>query len=274
MAESGKVGCFGKAGNHLMAAMHDGAEAIGLSPCYVYPLLWSEDEAKEYGLVIVIGMLEQSRRIRDHYAGQGIPVLVLDAAFIFRDRGYYQVSLGNLNGIPDDAPHDRAAAMGLVVEDRVQSRGHHVLVVGQKPRDAQHSLDTEAWCKATCSVLESITDRPVIYRPHPQSQNEPTPKHTLVSNLTNCHCMVTHNSTAAYEAILHGVPVICDSCAAYADVCETDIGQVEHPRQGSTEERQKLLDRVAAGQFTLDEMRSGEALLSRTPIILSSATAN
>src|SRR5690606_11277064 len=61
------------------------------------------------------------------------------------------------------------------------------------------------------------------------------------------HRMVTWNSTAAYEALTRGIPVTCDPSAAYASVAELD----------DVEAAQRLLNRMAYTQWTIDEIRAG-----------------
>ena len=253
-----QVACYGKTSNQLMSAIHQGAGAIGLRPFFRNPQAFKPKEVSNADFAVALGLAGTGRAVRDAYRAIGAAVLVVDSGYILRSQGYYQLGWNGLNALPFTAPHDRAAEMGLIAQaKRKPASVGHVLVIGQKPGDAQHDIDVDAWKDATIDMLQEYTDRPIHYRPHPQVQKPTT---TLQDALAACHCMVTHNSTAAYEAIMAGVPVICDPCAAYADVCETDLSKIETPYYGSKASRQKLMDRVAYGQWAIEEMRSGAAL--------------
>jgi len=250
-----KIGLYGKSSNTALRAIHDGAMQLGFDAAFCKREGFS---VEGFGLVVLIGMHEKSRTVRDAYQAIGTPVLILDSGYILRDHGYFQAGWNGLNALPPTAPHDRAAEMGLIAQTkRKPVPDGHILICGQKPGDAQHDIDVDAWKDATIDMLQEYTDRPHCYRPHPRVKK---PDFSLSEILQGCHCMVTYNSTAAYEAIMAGVPVICDPCAAYADVCEVDLSRVETPRFGTKAARQRLLDRVAYGQWTMDEMRSGAAL--------------
>lgn len=253
-----RIACYGKTSNQVVSAIHQGAEALGLRPFSRNPQAFKPKETSTADVAVAMGLARTGRAVRDAYQAIGTPVLVVDSGYILRDQGYYQIGWEDLNSLPKTAPHDRAQDMGLVVASKRKPVPEgHILVCAQKPGDNQHNIDVDQWCQDISSQLAQLTSRPVRLRPHPRVQK---PKATLQDELAGCHCMVTHNSTAAYEAIMAGVPVICDPCAAYADVCETDLSKVENPYCGAKASRQKLMNRVAYGQWTIEEMRSGEAL--------------
>lgn len=74
--------------------------------------------------------------------------------------------------------------------------------------------------------------------------------------LRDTHILITHNSNAAVEAVLEGVPV-CVSPISAAYPMSTPLEDIERPRMP---DRTEWLHSLAYGQFTLDEMRSGKAL--------------
>lgn len=69
----------------------------------------------------------------------------------------------------DDARWSRLQAdLGLTVSDYRKS-GKDVLIIGQVPGDASlRGLDIIAWMKETAIALTSVTDRPIVIRPHPR----------------------------------------------------------------------------------------------------------
>jgi hypothetical protein len=253
----GRLIVWGRNSNEFVQAFYAGGRSAGYPVRAIHPNQFKDKRhTHNVDAVAVLGWKNHSRYIAEFYMTRGIPVFVHDAAYILRDQGYFQLGLNGLNSLPPTAPHDRAKDMGLIAGTKRKS-GSHILVCGQVAGDAQPYIDVEQWKYDTLDALNTQTDYAVTYRPHPKVQR---PECTLQEALADCHCMVTHNSTAAYEAIMAGVPVVCDPCAVYADVCETDLSRVENPRLGGKAARQRLLDRVAYGQWTLGEMRSGKAL--------------
>src|SRR5210317_2273605 len=66
-----------------------------------------------------------------------------------------------------------------------------------------HLGDEQLWIDTQLTELQKYTNRNIIVR----KKDTKTP---LQKQLQNCHAVVTHQSTAAIESILNGVPSFCD----------------------------------------------------------------
>lgn len=251
-----RIGLYAKTSNPAMSAVYKGAEAIGLRPFFRNPKAFQSRDAGGFDLVVTLGLSGNARLVRDTYREMGVPVLLIELGFIFRDQGYLQFGIDDLNWLPDFAYHDRAESMGLVAQAK-RKQGSFILIAGQLPGDNQHSINVSEWREKTSTYLHELSELPVYFRPHPRVEK---PQNTISEALEGCHCLVTHNSTAAYEAIRQGVPVICDPCAAYAEVCETRLENIASPKFSGKMKRQKLLDRVAYAQWAPEEIETGEPL--------------
>lgn len=254
------VGIYGNGGNSYLDAIFAGCKESGLQPMF---LDYSPSIIESLDIVVLHGFRHTSPELFRKYRERNIPVFVFDAGHICRDLGYHQLGLNGLSGHPPQAPHDRAKELGLIVKPkRRKGKNKHVLICEQKSGDAQHKYpDFNVWTEQAVQKLEAVTIREIIRRPHPKYANpgvgwDEMPR-TLGDQLKDAHCMVTHNSTAAYEAIIMGIPVLCDDVAVYAGVVETDWGNLEDPRFGSIPQRQALIDRVAYGQWLLSEFEQG-----------------
>ena len=71
--------------------------------------------------------------------------------------------------------------------------------------------------------------------------------------------MVTMQSTAAIEAVLNGVPVFCDEVSQANVIGENDLSKIERPYYADRDIVRKWIDSLLACQFTLNEIKSGEA---------------
>jgi len=248
---------WGPGSNQNAIALYSGCKAAGFTPEYLAPSgFHPNDHVKGIRLVCVLGLRPRSKSIFDYYTKLKILVLVIDSAYILRSKHYMQLGLNGLNWIPPDAPHDRAESMGLIPKGTAKSkRGDKILICRQKPGDAQHDIpNVDAWIDEIKKKIQKISNREIIDRPHPQVASAKT---TLAQDLSESWCMVTYNSTAAYEAMIVGVPVFCGESAVYKECASTDFSKIEKPYSPTIKNRQKLLDRLAWAQFKHDEIAAG-----------------
>lgn len=184
--------------------------------------------------------------------------------YLVMERGYFgdrheYTSLGfdGLNGRADfcnaDAPGDRWQKHGVPVADWKQG-GEYALLMGQVKGDASlANVDIEQWYRETAEKI----NLPVRFRRHPLGQ---TPKgfqcadRGLADDLRDAACIVTFNSNSGVDAALAGVPVIaCDAGSMAWPVAGHTPGEIVRP------DRTEWLHRLAYCQWTLEEIRSGEA---------------
>lgn len=208
--------------------------------------------------------------------------LVIERGFVHRDR-YYMAGWGGLNGRADFCnsrmPSDRWKKLNVAVAPW-RSTGEHVVLCGQVPWDAsvQHT-DHIDWCRETAIRLRSLTQRPVIFRPHPM-YNEAVPMDDtgvrissnadLVDDLKNAWAVVTFNSNAGVEATIAGVPAFAfDPGAMGYSIMNQSLDLIEAPKMPR---RQQWLNNLAYTQWNLDEIAEGLAWIhlweSQLPISL------
>lgn len=110
-------------------------------------------------------------------------------------------------------------------------------------------LDMDRWAHVTYAKLINFTKRRVVVR---EKQLWPP----LTEALKATCVLVTHASNAAVEAIVEGVPVICDPMCAAAPVARTRLEDLERPYFC---DREPWARSLAMAQFSLPEMRDGTA---------------
>lgn len=86
---------------------------------------------------------------------------------------------------------------------------------------------------------------------------------TLQEDLKDAHCVVTHMSAAANEALIAGVPVFVTGLCAASPLASGSLKEIEHPRYPSG--REEWLAGLAGAQWTLDEFRRGIAWRALNP---------
>lgn len=208
-----------------------------------HPSFWRSNEAERFDLVVVSGLWGSNADILRVYTARGVPVVVLDWPY-FRDRSHYwQVSVGGLSKPPMfDCPQDRFNALGLPVRAKGGSAKGYTLIACQRPADRSHGLSVKDY-----ATWEAAQDGKL--RPHPK---ESTPNASLADDLNGAACVKTLCSTVGIDALIAGVPAVADlpERAAWGALSGTKLPSVK--------QRTALFSRLAYGQWTLDEMASGD----------------
>ena len=279
-----KVGLFGKLSDVPFDGMFRGASAADTRLCPVLqnPGVWKRNQMdRTFDLAVIYGLGNARSIIRDDYEAIGVPVIVMEQGHIQRG-DYWQVGIHSINWLPDEAcPSDRRLSMGINRPKRRETpEDGYVLVLGQKPGDAQHTItNMEAWAASQLRALRAATTRKIIWRPHPLSISDVPgfnethhPDMPLEDSFDGAHAVVTHNSNAGLKALLAGVPVCCDPGAMYAESCTTDLALIDKP--GPARGLLKLINRICYAQWTQEEMAEGLAWDFILPRIFSEAAVD
>lgn len=204
---------------------------------------------------------------------KNLEVVVLETGYINRGDGenhHYAAGFNGLNGRADfrnvGMPPDRAEKLG--VELKPYRGGESVILCGQVPWDASvdpttTGVDHGIWLQATLERLKSYTNRNIRFRPHPLALNALPPLDCELStvplqqDLKNAHAVVTFNSNSGVEALIDGVPVFCADVGSMVwKIANRSLISIDVPNRPA---RDWWLADLAYCQWTLDEMRSGEA---------------
>lgn len=252
-----RIGIYFRTAHPVAAALEAGF--AGHEVHHREPTLY-RGEVEDFEMVIVNGW-RNGKRVAEGYGAVDIPVLVADFGYLKRvntpeeyTQGHWQVGLGGLNKIPLFAcPPDRFDALGLDIVEKGGDPNGHVLVCGQVGGDAAHGLsahDLRQWLRER---LEQYPD--AVFRPHPRGgiavPGYASDHRPLAESLADARLVVTYNSNVGHDALLAGVPVVCGPGAAYEDLAGESLPSIEV--------RREYFHRVAYGQWTAEEMASGEA---------------
>ena len=119
--------------------------------------------------------------------------------------------------------------------------------------------DPETWTEMVITELKNYTDRPVRVRLKP-SRSERVSTKTIEADLdNNVHCLITYNSIAATEALLHGKPAIALGPNAAQVLCNNKLSEVEKLNIPSREEMNAFARHLSYCQFTVNELQNGTA---------------
>lgn len=261
-----KIAVFGKLEHEVIDAFMQGSRVLGIEVSLKNPAGINGQPEDGFDLICVNGLHGNNQQIINLYSEKGIFSIVLDYGYTHRPY-YHQAGWMGLNWLPSFAcESDRASALYGLVDEVQQHDGKYILVCCQKHGDRQHNLPSiRDWAADTIATIKKFTDKPIKFRAHPLYSFRPdgdliisdSSQVSLEEDLREAHCMVTYNSTAANQALLSGVPVFCDSSAMYADVCNTDLSEINQPKLFWV---QDYFNRLAYAQWTLPEIMKGQAL--------------
>ena len=230
------------------------------------------DEMEGFSSVVISGLRGKGAEIRDAYTHNKIPCVVVDYGYLNRVSGikdfesrHWQVGLNRLGWIPPfECKADRFNALGIDIKPH--KRGEIVYVCAQHIDDPSHGLSEagiKSWAASMLNVLRLHTDKPIYWRPHPDSPIEVEGYDGISTGFMDwddAHCVVCINSNIGLDALINGVPVFCDASAPYNALANLNIAGIDAPSMPSEADLRQYLHRVAYAQWTLDEMREGKTI--------------
>lgn len=138
--------------------------------------------------------------------------------------GFYRWHVGSYQAQEiHDVPGDRWQALKTDLWPWSKD-GKHIVVAEPSPT-YQRFHGIEGWTERTLAVLRTVTDRPIVIRDKEMQRFG----RKLHEDLRGAHCLVTHGSNAAVEAVIMGCPVFVHPDSAAALVGKTDITEIEAP---------------------------------------------
>lgn len=134
--------------------------------------------------------------------------------------------------------------------------GEHVLVCPNRSFGRPGYIMPIDWAEDVKKRLERLTKRPVRIRPHPGNGAHKTP---LADDLKGAWAIVIWSSSAGVQALIAGVPVICEA-PAWIGMPADELGGIAcvEMATGSDFNRLTALHALAWGQWHYEEIASGE----------------
>jgi len=106
-------------------------------------------------------------------------------------------------------------------------------------------------------VLRKYTKRPILVRPHPGNWQASPPKVPIKEALQDIWAVVIWSSSAGVHALVEGIPVFyCAPHWILSGAADNNLAYIENP---TPQERLSAFERLAWAQWTIDELRKGEA---------------
>jgi hypothetical protein len=214
--------------------------------------------------VAVVWSWKQARLIEDMMS-TGRHVLVMERGFLPDRRKWCSLALDGYNGRgkfspPGDSGERWNTHFSHLLKPWKQVSGKNALMIGKGANDVSlHGADFAAWAAEQANKLRAA-GYVVRYRGHP---DRPTPcppqaqqsTASLAEDLSWASVAVSFNSSTDVETILAGIPAVI-----------TDVGSLSYSMASHsiddpivTPDRTEWCNQMAWRQWTLDELRNGDA---------------
>ena len=187
---------------------------------------------------------------------------------------YYSIGFdsvkGNANFYNQNSPDTRWKKLKIELKPW-RTEGDHILVLGQNLKGIgttnirkTHS-NPERWFAEEIQKIISSTNRNVIFRPHPLEKKrryrddksgfgaEISTNLHLENDLKNCWCVFSGTSNAAIDAVINGIPVVCNDTLSMA----YDVSSHVFSENLEMPNRTQWAHDLAYSQWSLLEMRLG-----------------
>lgn len=163
-----------------------------------------------------------------------------------------------------DRPSDRWNTL-LEEDDRLKWRGwkkydKKILLVMPNPKACRYyDYDYTTWVENTEKEIKKHCDLPVEIRIK-GSRSERNVGYTIYDAFdSGVYATVAFNSIAALESVLYGIPAFVSVPCAASPLSSADLSQLRSPFFPDEKLIYQHCCGLAYGQFTLDEIESGEA---------------
>lgn len=117
----------------------------------------------------------------------------------------------------------------------------------------------DAWVSQTIETIKKYTNRPIVIREKTGRAERTTTDNIYDALEQDIWAVISYNSIAAVEALQSGIPAFSMTPTAASLISNDDLSRIEHPPQVDEQIVYKWLCSLSYGQFSIDEIVSGQA---------------
>ena len=222
--------------------------------------------------VLWAGRMAGNQAVYNRCRQLGIPVLIVEVGNLVRNVTW-RISLNHINGLGEFANIEnlditRPEKLGVSLKALKENRRHEILIACQHQASLQWQGQTPMakWVQDMVFKIRQSSPRKIVIRPHPRSPfYVDTPGATMERPVRipgsydsfdidyNFHCVINYNSGPAVQAVIEGVPVICDSSSLAYPVSD----KLENIENISMPDRSEWFLRLCHTEWTVDEIAQG-----------------
>lgn len=225
--------------------------------------------------VLWAGRMAKNREIYHQARNAKKPIIIIEVGNLRRNHTW-RICLNHINNLGEfangtDLDPARPTKLGQQLAMRPPAPREEILIACQHSQSLQWQGQPamNAWVENTVKQIQARSQRKIIVRPHPRSlfaidmpgvvQERPqliAGSYDDFDIFYNYHCVINHNSGPAVQAVIQGVPVLCDATSLAAAMSIT-WDQIENP---SVPDRHEWFLRLCHTEWTVKEISQGVPL--------------
>ena len=221
------------------------------------------------------GRMSPNHEVWIRYRESGRPVIIIDVGALYRGETW-KIALNSITsngyyGHTENLDWGRPQRLGINLAVNL-SRNPRIVIAAQHQKSLQVAglVSMEGWVLEQIDRIKTVTDRPIVIRPHPRSPLDVNrfknitnvtveqPQYIANSydsyNLTfDCHALINHNSGPGIQAALAGTRCIVDR-SSLAHPVSIDLEDIEQPYDV---DRDQWLVEICHTEYTVKEIEQG-----------------
>jgi lipopolysaccharide biosynthesis glycosyltransferase len=223
---------------------------------------WDKEKDNDTALVIR-GLGGGSQKAIKHCWETGRDFYAIDTGYFGnqKNKRWHRVTKNALQNIGPIIPRDADRTKRIGYEYKTFTFGRKILICppSEKVMNLWMQPDPETWTANVIEELKKYTDRPIEVRLKP-SRSERVSNKTIQQALDDdVYCLITYNSIAATEALMHGKLAIALGPNAASTICNKSLSDIENLNVPDRQQMMAFVHHLSYCQFTEDEMRDGTA---------------
>ena len=216
-------------------------------------------------VLVIWNRYDETHRLATQFEAGGGIVLVAENGYLgprglsphgMDPRVIYALAVGGHNGAGRwvEGGAERFEQLGVALQPW-RTEGAHVLVCPNRSFGIPGQMMPPHWAADVCKRLHGVSGREIRLRPHPG--NAPA-RRPLAADLAGAWAVVIWSSSAGVQALLAGIPVICEAprwiCKGATAIGIASVAQPYHDDAA----RRHALQRLAWAQWHVAEIATGE----------------
>lgn len=209
----------------------------------------------------------QARRCRE----LGGKHVAMENGYVGRGKGYYLMNQDGFGGSEKVKFRNCSPDRWNKLDTRLNpwdKKGRYILVCAQRGKGYNSQAMSDDWPDQIIAKIRKLTDRPILFRPHPMKVNYPKNQEDVTIINSKLESMeqtlergvfatVVWTSNSATQSLIRGIPVFyCGPVLACDTIASKDINNLENPFYPDRE--QAFFD-LAWRQWNLNEIQDGTA---------------
>ena len=228
------------------------------------------------------GRMAANQAVYRHYRAQNKPVIIVEVGALYRGHTW-KIAVNNITsagyyGHTEDLDWDRPTKLNISLATQFVHT-EEIVIAAQHPRSLQtENIDMTNWVHRQIANVRSVSDRPIVVRPHPRARLQLTElsqdvKVVQPQKLINtydsydmhyrCHAVINYNSGPGIQAAIAGCRPLVDGSSLATPVAV----DLEHIEKLYDIDRTQWLVEICHTEYTVEEIIRGTWLKRIRPAL-------